>query len=803
MKRALIPIFICFLLVAQVVAQTQNKKELFGQVVSKNDSKSIPYITLTLQDDSAKLITRTNGDLDGKFKLSPPKLGKYRLIFTAIGFQETSKEIDYQGLPLDLGILSLEEGIAIDAVTISGQKALVRVDPDKLIYSVESDPDSKTSNGLEILRKVPLLAVDGEENVTLNGQSNFKVLVNGKSSSMMSKNFKEVIKSLPANSIKDIEVITNPSTKYESEGIGGIINIITFKKTLNGYNGSVSLGSDSWGSLNSNVYLGTKVNKLGLSGMYSINQSKRPPSNSSSSSENFNSNAYHFTNSSSSSENSGYSQQFSGELSYDVDTFSLISGSFWGYTSNSSNKSHAFNTIEDINHATTQYFSSGNTGSYTYGSISGNLDFQRTFMKPDKTLTFSYKFDLSPQSSDFLNRIDSTYNYTPYTQKSIQDELGQEHTIQMDYYDPVSDKHQFEGGFKFIFRGNDENSDRWRNDSIRTDLSNNLLYDQYIFGAYTGYVHKWKKVTAKGGFRLERTWNYGESESDSMVKFTNKLFNIVPYASVSFQLKPTQTIRFSYTQRLQRPSVYYLNPYVENSNPLYIQYGNPKLESELSHAFELGYNSYTNAFSWNTSLNVSINNNSIESVSSSNALGVTTTTYDNIGLDERYNWNNYLSYRKGSKFTLYTSINGTYGRYASHNGMGLSNEGFSFSSSGGTRIALWKNGNINGNFGYSSPRVYLQGKSSGYSYSSVSIGQYFLDRKMQINLSVSDPFVSKRYQAGDQQGMGFISHYEYTYYTRTVRLNLSYNFGKLDVSVKKAKRGISNDDVKSGGSSAQ
>ena len=800
MRHFLLAFLLVFTMYSQAAEPSGTKKQLIGQILSKGDNKGIPYATLTIRTDSTHVLLRKSADGDGKFTLNITANDTLQLVVTATGFQEMVKDLVVQTEKLDLSTISLEEGLLMKTVTVTGQKALVRIDPDKITYSVESDPDGKTSNGLEILRKVPLLAVDGEENVTLNGQSNFKVLINGKSSSMMSKNFKEVIKSLPANSIKDIEVITNPSTKYESEGIGGIINIITFRKTLNGYNGSVSMGADNWGSINSNLSLSTKINKVGVSGMYSINENKRPPSESASTSENFLSDVYRYTTSASKSSGSGYSQQYSGELSYDIDTFNLISGSFWGYTSESSSNQRSSNRIESANRTLTQYFAERSNGGYSYGTVSGNLDFQKTYLKPDKSLTFSYKFDLSPQNSNFTNHIDSTYQYNPYTQKSLSDEISQEHTFQMDYYDPLSEKHQLEWGFKFIYRGNENNSTRWRNDSLRSDLSNSLQYDQYILGAYAGYVRKWKKLTAKGGFRLERTWNIGESTSDSTVRFTNKLFNLVPYINFSYQFKPTQTIRLSYTQRLQRPGVYYLNPYVENSNPLYVSYGNPHLKSELSHSFDVNYSTFSNHISWNTSLSASINNNSIESVSKSDSMGVTTSTYDNIGLDQRYNWNNYISYQNGSKYNLYVSATGSYGRYASNNGMNLSNDGFSFNFYGGFRASLWKNGSMNGNIGYSSPRVYLQGKSTGYSYTSIGFGQYFLKRQMQISLSVSDPFTSKRYQEGDQTGLGYTSHYSYFYYTRTARLSLSYNFGKLDMAVKKARRGISNDDVKGGGS---
>ncbi len=176
----------------------------------------------------------------------------------------------------------MEEGVELKEVTITAQKPLVKIDPDKIVYSMESDPEAQANNALEMLRKVPLITVDAEENITVNGQSNFKVLVNGKSSSMMSTNFKEVLKSLPANTIKDIEVITNPSSKYDAEGVGGIINIITTKKTINGYNGSVSSGVDARGSLNWSAYLATKIKKFSFSSRYYGSQFIQPESSTSS-----------------------------------------------------------------------------------------------------------------------------------------------------------------------------------------------------------------------------------------------------------------------------------------------------------------------------------------------------------------------------------------------------------------------------------------------------------------------------------------------------------------------------------------
>jgi len=675
------------------------------------------------------------------------------------------------------------------------------MDVDKIIYSVESDPDAQTNNGLEMLRKIPLLTVDGDENITLNGQSNYKVLVNGKSSSMMSTNFKEVIKSMPANTIKDIEVITNPSSKYEAEGVGGIINIITVKKTLNGFNGSISTGMDSYGGMSGSLYLASKINKFGFSARYYGNQYIQPESNGFSTYENLNSETFRNSRTDNTNKYKGFSNGFNGEASYEIDTFNLISMSFWGYLGDTEVRNISTTQVKDNNGNLSRYFENHSSAKSSFGSLSGNVDYQKTFMKPDKSFTISYKLDASPSSSDQKNSIENCTNYTPYHQKSISKDLSQEHTFQIDYYDPLTKMHQFECGIKTILRNNSSNSDQYRNDTLRVDQSNELNYDQYILGAYAGYVFKLKNFTTKTGLRLERTWNNGVSTSDSVVHFTNRLFNLVPYITFSYQIKQGQTVKLSYTQRLQRPSIYYLNPYIDNTNPLNIRYGNPELVSEIAHSFETGYSLFTQKFNLNTSLSASINNNSIEQVSTMNSLGVTTTTFKNIGLDQRFNWNNYLSYRLGTKFSAGINATVSYSKLEANNGLNLSNEGYGFQGSLNIRKSLWKNAALTGNAMYASPYISLQSKSSGYAYTSLGLSQYFFKRKMSLNLSVADPFLEKRKYASDTKGEGYVSHYEGSYYTRSVRLSVSYNFGKLESAVKKARRGISNDDVKSGGSS--
>ncbi|MBK7134514.1 MAG: carboxypeptidase-like regulatory domain-containing protein [Bacteroidales bacterium] len=286
--------YLCLLLLSLSVSlllPAQNKVtsyQVSGQIVEKTTGKGVPFATVMIKNDSLKIVKAMASDATGKFTVSLTAPLKYTLTASSVGFKEFKIPIVVSLPKTDLGKLIMEEGVMLKEVTVTAQKPLVRIDPDKITYSMEADPEAQANNALEMLRKVPLITVDAEENITLNGQSNFKVLVNGKSSSMMSANFKEALKSLPANTIKDIEVITNPSSKYDAEGVGGIINIITAKKTINGYNGSINSGVDVRGSVNLGAYLAVKIKKFSLSSRYYGSQFVQPESRTISNTEYFN-----------------------------------------------------------------------------------------------------------------------------------------------------------------------------------------------------------------------------------------------------------------------------------------------------------------------------------------------------------------------------------------------------------------------------------------------------------------------------------------------------------------------------------
>ncbi len=799
--------YFCLLLLsffAPLLLVAQNKVtnyQVIGQIVEKITGNGVPFATVIIKNDSIKVKKAQACDVSGHFSIDLNAPLNYIIIVSSVGYKEFSMPLTVSRLKTDLGKISIEEGVLLKEVTVMAQKPLVKIDPDKIVYSMESDPEAQANNALEMLRKVPLITVDAEENITLNGQTNFKVLVNGKSSTMMSTNFKEALKSLPANTIRDIEVITNPSSKYDAEGVGGIINIITSKKTFDGYNGSVSSGVDARGSLNLSGYLAVKINKFSFSSRYYGSQFIQPESRTSIATEYFNNTDYHYSQSDGNSTYKGLSNGYTGEASYDIDSLNLISLSFWGYLSSYENNGFTETRYMNIDNDITRLYNNLLKSSNRSSSLSGNIDYQRTFKKPDKSLTFSYKLDNNPRTVKNTSGIEGIINYPSYSQLSENDAVGREQTFQADYYDPITKKHQVEGGVKFILRQNTSTSEIFR-DNMQLDNVNDLDYNQYIMGLYAGYLIKWKKLSTKTGLRLERTWNDGNSKTSGInTDFTNRLFNLVPYITFSYMPKQGQTIKLSYTQRLSRPGIWYLNPYVNNSDSLNISYGNPMLKSEVSHSFELGYTLFTPKLNFSASYTSSFANNSIERISRVESNGATVSTYENIGKDQLYGLNLYLSYRPSGKLNIFFNGGVNYSKLEANAGYSITNKGFSYRGSLGGRRTLWKDGSVNANLGVYSSSIMLQGRSSSFFYTSLGVSQYFLKRKLMLSVSTSDPFWYRKKYTNESKDITFNSHIENSYPAQNVRFSVTYNFGKMDLQVKKARRGIKNDDIKSGSES--
>ena len=791
-----------------------------------------PYATIKVarKESPQKAVKMLVSDMNGKFKERVPGSGSFLLTITSVGRTTITRPFTAsQGEKLiDFGTMLVSDASnELGQIEVVAQKPLVKADVDKIEYNIQDDPDSQSNSLLEMLRKVPLVTVDGEDNIKVNGSSSFKVYVNGRPNNMMSNNPTEVLKSMPANSIKHIEVITNPGPKYDAEGVGGILNIVTVGSGMEGYtatfSGNVS-NNGGGGSLFSTVQKG----KLTVSARYNYDYSKQPKSHSGGTRTTLperlteHSSDVLYENS-----NKGNHRFHAGSLeaSYEIDTLRLVSMSFglWGGGYRGDRDGHQLGSHPSLGELY-EYATVGRTKN-SWFSIDGGIDYQRLFHTKNRMLTFSYKINTNPSTSD---------DYTDYVNKTAVPEWEDfihrltnlhtdgkqhttEHTFQVDYTTPIGKLHTIEGGVKYILRDNAADNDRYEqtSDSPEADYAFDEEYSSHykhqndILAAYLGYGLKWKKLSGRLGLRYEFTHQEVKYLLGKGEDFQKDFNDLVPSASIGYQLTDLSNLRLGYNMRIYRPGIWYLNPYLDDSNPSNLSQGNPNLNSEKSHNLNLSYSNFTQKFNLNVGIHYSFTNNSIEHVNTlmqdteipglQNPTGkeVLYSTYYNMGKNRTVGLNGYVNWNATSNTRLYLNINGSY--VYIKGAENLKNDGWTMFAFGGIQQTLPKDWRISLNLMGQTPWIMLQGKGSRFFDYSLSVNKSFLKKRLTLSAYASNFFKKYKRNSSHLEDVNFVQD-SYNRYTRQrFGFSISYRIGELKASVKKATRSISNDDVKDGG----
>ena len=828
-----------WILLVSGLAAAQNSAvstfQLKGILLDSLTQEGEPYATIRVARKSApgKPVKMLVSGLDGRFKENVKGTGNFVLTITSVGRNPIVKNFSVKaGQKLvDFGTLYVTDASnELGQVEIVAQKPLVKADIDKIEYNVKDDPDSETNTLLEMLRKVPMVTVDGEDNIKVNGSSSFKVYVNGKPNNMMSNNPTEVLKSMPANTIKHIEVITNPGPKYDAEGVGGILNIVTEGGGFEGYTVTVS-GNVSNRGAGGGVFGTVQKGKFTVSARYNYNYNDSPRS--------YSGGTQRATDPHSevanldyegSSKGDGSFQSGSMEASYEIDSLNLISASFglWGGGNSSNGGSNYVGNSPLDNHLLYQYGIGSHSKSSWY-SIDGGIDCQR--LSPTikgRMFTLSYKVNTRPQTSDSYSEYDIAYGHDDWTDylRRLQDQHNDgsqnttEHTFQADYTTPIGEMHTIESGVKYILRNNSSDNDRYLRTSadnadyvFDNEYSTHYRHQNDIIAAYLGYGLKWKKLSGRLGVRYEHTIEDVKYLLGRGDDFRKNYDDVVPSASLGWKLTDLSNLRVGYNMRIYRPGIWYLNPYLDDSNPSSISQGNPELDSEHSHAFDLSYSNFTPKFNINLSARYSFTNNSIQSVTSlvseddipdfsedkKTGKDVLYTTYQNIGKSRNLNLSAYVNWNATKDTRIYANL---FGGYTSLKGAdGLENDGWNLFAFGGAQQTFKHDWRLSVNVFGQTPWIMLQGKGSSFFSYSVNLNKSFLNRRLSLSAFASNFFQKYNKFESHIEGQGFLQDSWNKYPQMRFGFSVSYRIGELKASVKKAARTITNDDVKSGGSS--
>ncbi|MEO6149834.1 MAG: outer membrane beta-barrel family protein, partial [Mucilaginibacter sp.] len=502
-----------------------------------------------------------------------------------------------------------------------------------------------------------------------------------------------------------------------------------------------------------------------------------------------------------------------GELSYEIDTLNLLSGSFEVYRESYTNY-NAGKSIETTDDVVTQRFSQVNNGTNKYTGIDAAVNYQLGFKRSkDQLLTLSYKYSYSPNTIKNENFFTNTIEYDQADYRQNNRQGTKEHTAQLDYVHPFK-KVSIEAGGKAITRNN---FSEFATETLVSDIyqpdpeqSNVFDYQQNVYSGYNSYQLKLDKWSAKAGLRLEYTTV--DATFKAGTPLNSSYNNLIPSVSIQRKLK-SSSVNLGYTQRIRRPGIYQLNPYVDRSNPLFVNTGNPNLTPELNNSFELTYSNFSKG-SINIGLSYNFSNNAIQNVTSfrdsitlknnipTDTVKITSTTFQNLGSNKSLGLNINTNYDITKKFSI--SINGQISKIwlqGSYNGKMYRNSGIVGNAFTSISYKFDDGYRVGTNIGYYSGDVSLQGSSRYFLYNSYVVSKELLNKKATISFIANNPTGTfwKNTSTTNTPDFNQTTYYNQIY--RHFALRISYKFGRLNSDIKKNQRGIKNDDTSGGGKS--
>ena len=782
------------------------KGKITGVLLDSITNQPVSYATISVSKaGKSSIIDGVLSEDDGKFT-SNLKNGAYDLKISFLGYEEkvlTNVELTLKDPDNDLGTVLLSpSAVVLDAIEIKEERSLIENKVDRLVFNAENDASISGGDATEVLRKVPLLSVDLDGNVSLRGSQQVQILINGKPSGMFSSNPADALKMFPADQIKKVEVITAPSAKYDGEGSAGIINIITKRDQLEGIAGSVDA---SLGNRQNSTFLNLNAGKgrLGFSSngavFYSIPQDG---------STGFY--RYDLTGPAEvltiSNEGTTRSSRlgFNGSASafYDFNAYNAINSSFSarGFTFNNDGFVEGFSELDLFTGR--DDFRRETEGDNLNTGYDWSTDYTRTFEDND-TKEWSIAYQLSgnlQNTSNFLDEV-HTVDFLNRNGSIVNDGDNTEHTLQTDLVWPVGNGKKIETGIKGVLRGINSDADF----NFGSNENTNYQYDQDVYAAYMVYSFAFAKLNFNAGIRYEATDINGNFQRNTLsqeeLPVDQHYDNWLPSITVSKSLSNFRTLKTSYTKRIQRPSLRFINPFNNNTDIFNIQIGNPLLEPEIVHQTDLSYNFNVKGFMVFSSVFWRHTDDIIESIIVQNEEGQSINTFDNVGTNNAYGLNlftsktiNKLTVRAGGNANIYDGTGIV-------NGEELSQTALQYN--------LFFNGDykISGTFKadffgfFRAPRQTLQGTNPSFSIYGIGIRKEF--DKYSLGLRLIEPHTPTKSFDTDLVGADGTfrqeSFFEIPF--RSIGVNFKYKFGKVDFKERKSK--IKNTDLKAGGDDGQ
>lgn len=817
-------IFLCQLqIMAQPPAAGANSTlpaigKISGRIVDAITKEGIEFASVSVANTSDnKVINGSLTDAKGKFVIEQIPAGNYHLQIAFVGYKNNSIEnisLKSNALFFDAGTILLQESaVDLKTVEITGEKAAFQNKIDRKVFNVDKNIVSQGGTAAEVLRQVPSVSMDADNKMNFRGSENVTILIDGKPTSL-STNGSNALEQIPASSIEAIEIISNPSAKFDPDGTSGIINIVLKKNKQRGFNGSVTAGAGTGtttpaGSLTTNKYnaalnVNYRTKLFNLFGNYSYRRG-----NNWSFGDFKRTNIY--TNPDTTNlfrqklNNIGINDIHLAKIGTDIylnkQDFLSLSAT---YTLNKgSNDQGIMYSIFD--QATTLQSVFGRDA-YTNSdgqNVDFSLNFRHAFKNPKRELTVDALYSLSDKTdkSLFTNQAYDLFNLPngdPNNQHSTANNVNYILSGQADYVHPLKNNGKIETGYKATVRKIDNNfgAALVGNWAIPDDTTSNFIFDENIHSAYGSYTQTVKQLTFQVGLKAEQVFTTA-TYSAEIEPYYNDYFNLFPSAFLLQKLPKNQELKASYSRRINRPSVGSLNPILDLSNP-YLQFvGNPKLQPEYINSFEASHNKVWDKSSLNTTVYyryttdvifrlISVNNvENISNVTFVNLAKTQTYGVELVGKTDIAKW-----WNATATFNFFrTRVDGTNfsSRYA--------NEDFGGSVRFLSNMNLPKSFNIQLSGSYSLPMVIAQGYIKPFTSVDIGLKKDFWKGKANLSLGVNDIFNTMQF-AIKTADTNFEQNGKRKRETRVGNLAFTYRFGKGDKDAPRKKASKTNNDFK-------
>ena len=782
------------------MAQTTVKGTLMDETLGEAE----PFATIRVfkAGKTEKPVAMFLTDENGQFSQEVKGKGKFDIVFSSVGKEDLKMTITLgQENPLSLDTLYIKENATmLKGVEIVAQKPLVKMEVDKMSYNVAEDEDSKSNTVLDMLRKVPMVTVDGQDNITVNGSSSFKVYVDGMPNVMFSANPSMVFKSMPATALKSIEVMTNPGAKYDAEGAAGVLNIVMNKQnaqaaqSLNGYNGTLRATAGNK-QLGASAFINGQQGKLSYSA--NVMTSYNRPGNTNTEMEQIQDNGMSQLLTSESNVKTPFTMG-SLSLGYQIDPMSTLNLTAQVNSMTMKSSGTSLTTMGGNSFGSDFSYKSTTDTKMSRTSFNGSIDYQRFFnQEHTQSLALTYQLNYSPATTEMHNDFNTTSDYIDLTNRySDNHDKTTNHTFQLDYTMPLGTGQTLSLGGKLQLHDATSDSKYYLKDIYDPNTSSEYEYKNSILAGYGEYAGNFGKLGAKAGLRYEYTWQDVKYHLGNGEDFKKDYGSLVPTASLQYNLGVGSNLGLTYNMRISRPGISYLNPYVDKTNPIAISYGNPELDVEKNHNLSLVYNMFTSKLMVNLNLHHNFVDNAISQYSFYDSNNLLNTTYGNVVQRHQTGLSGYVNYLLTKDTRLFFNGGLNYTDLRS-DALDQKNSGWTFNAMVGLQQTLPWDLKLSA-FAITSTKNYtLQGWSGGFNILTATLSKSLLKDKLTIGVQgiLGLNKGGKLNIESETRGKDFTSHTNVKVPIYGVALTVSYTFGNSKMTSKQHVNRVQNDFI--------